>query len=346
MWRMPRMTSVVPTCLALVFAFGAAGCGSDEERPSGAVIAAQRDGQLKQGDRSRLLVPTGELQVFAGEPVTSLDADETRDRTAYDAPAGTAYVPIAWRLRPGRLAPLQRYVAADVGLTVDLATGDDSHRLPPPSSGNGWRSFYAQVDGEGDDARLQVEFDGVTQTLDLRTGTRRSRRATALYRLPDRLTSTTNCQEAATFDMARAAADHDCELTRTALMPYAGGAWAPKGSRWLVVELQTTLTTIAQASRRGDGGAWFTADDVTTTLRAGGSEPDATRGLRNAADVCPRTEDQTCGFAAVARFEVEDQAPRRLAVEQDYRLVRGATWGGYSPKRQRTVRSSGSIDLD
>ncbi|QYJ02845.1 hypothetical protein KUV85_10915 [Nocardioides panacisoli] len=334
------------TCLALVVALGVAGCGEEEAAPPGQVIAAQGDEQLTDGTRATLLVPTGILQVFTGDAVDTLAPDETRERREYDAPAGTAYVPIAWRLRAGRFGKVADYVDTEAVPVVDLLVGEDSYRLPPPNRNGEFRSFYVLAD-EAPDARLRVTFDGVAQSLDLRTGDREPGEARALYRLPKKLApDTSRCSDAAEFDLPRGVAEYDCRLTGPLLLPYAAGAWAPAGSQWLVVDLRTTLTRMAQAAPTGGGGAYWAADEVTTTLRAGGEGPETVRSLRIPAGECPTATTKECGYAAIATFEVADDPPEALEVTHEYHLLRGPTYGGFTPKRQRTVTATATLGLD
>ncbi|NHA01475.1 hypothetical protein G5V59_21215 [Nocardioides sp. W3-2-3] len=93
---------------------------------------------------------------------------------------------------------------------IDLVADKASYRLPAPeATGEGAESFYTLVSGDGEDAALSVDFDGVKQTVVLATGKRTEGKAAPLYRLKPRKDRTASCTTDSKFksvDHALAAA--------------------------------------------------------------------------------------------------------------------------------------------
>ncbi len=327
--RLPRPVTAVLGLLVLAPALAACGGGADVS--VGDIVDARRDDQfVGKGKASMLALPIGRLEISSADPVTKLTADDTAQLEEITAPEGSAFVPITWQYDAGTFGDYDDYVESDATPVVDLVADKASYRIPAPQpSGIGADSFYVLVSGDGKDASLQVEFDGVTQTVALATGKREEGRAAALYDLKPRRERTAACTTDSKFDVdvRDRLSDYACNVTRTARVPYAGGEWAPEGKDWLVVTVRTTLRRYDKVAEDLRSGAVYVATAVTSSFRMGGTKPvqvieDRTR------TACP---DKTRGGCVVVYhlvFEAGKKKPSTLRMDQTYELSLSGVWGG------------------
>ncbi len=333
-------------CLLPVLATGLAACGDDDAgtaRPGDVVTARERD-QFEDGERTKVMLPTGRLDVFVGEPTTTVAENDTRDLRSYDAPAGARFVPLTWQYDTARFDQVADYLETSAVPSVDLVTEGESHRLPPPKASEPTESFYVLVDGGAEDLTLEVEFDGVTQTVDLAAGEVDPGRAEPLYDLGDLRPGSEACGSADWFPTENTTVSFNCGLTGPLLLPYAGGRWAKPGHQWLSVELATVLSSYADSDGRGNGAHWG-ATDVRTVLRLGRQAPVEMLPSDGTDNVCPDTETVECRYAGRAIFEVTDDPPSRLRIKQTYRLEVGPKWGTYDVAGKKKVRAEGWAPL-
>lgn len=336
---------LVAACSVAIIGLGVSACGSEGDGPvAGELIAAAHSEQFKAGAKARVLVPTGALLVWAGAPVQRVGADETRDRTVFEAAPGTSYVPITWRYNTSRFDKISNYLNTDATPTVDLQSGEHSYRLPPPSRHTRVQSFYVVVDGDAEDITLAVGFDGVTQTVDLRTGKRKAHQARGLYDLDELDLKAKPCSTQSWFSGEFVAARFKCDIVGPLLLPYADGRWADAGHRWLAVGLSTSLGVYSTSD--GIDGAHWRGSSVKTKLTLGGKRsPDAVIRADNTDDICPDERDHNCKYSARAIFEVGKEAPDSLRVRQTYDLELAARWGNYVPPENLKARAEGVIRL-
>ncbi|MFD0807118.1 hypothetical protein ACFQ0K_13565 [Nocardioides caeni] len=315
-----------------------AACGGEEEASVGDVISARKDDQFAEGRTGRLTLPTGRLEVTVGEPATSLAANDTRELEPIEAPDGASFVPITWQYDAGTFGDYADYTENDEEPVFDLVADGANYRLPPPNpTGVGSESFYVVVNGAGESPSLNVDFDGVTQTLDLTTGQRDPGLAKPLYKLKSRNDRTQSCASDVTFGKDPVGApSFACTTTRTARIPYAGGAWAEDGHSWLVVSVTTAFRRWDVFAKDGKSGAIYAATGVESTFRLGDIKPTQVIEDRLGSS-CP---DATRGCLMTYHliFDVEgSKVPKRLKVDQDYEFTLLQVWGGGDGKQTITV---------
>lgn len=161
----PRLVpSLGVTALVLLPVLG--GCGEDTGAADAPVVVPQSDTTTVSGSEVEVLVPAGGWTFTVGEPVDELPeaaADEL------DGPAGEGrWVGVSWL--PTATAPLLGPTLQGTSpLDADVRVSDDRGTtglttLGPGGESNGGGAAWVQV---GDDARLEVSYDGLTQTVDL-----------------------------------------------------------------------------------------------------------------------------------------------------------------------------------
>lgn len=320
--------------LVLALTPALAACGEDPGPSAGDVVAARSDDQFVDGRQSRLNLPTGQLVVNLGDATDTVGATDTRQREDLTAAAGSTFLPITWRYDVDTYGDLTDYVAADGNPTFTLVTDGADYRLPPPNpSGVDAESFYVVVAGDGEDPTLEVEFDGVTQTLDLATGDRDEGQAAGLYDLKTRTAKTRSCADDVTYDKEPVRPPgFNCTTTTAARLPYAAGEWAADGRSWVVVSVTTSLLRWDRVAADGQSGAVYLATGVDSTFRLGKLEP---------VRVLDDTDNSTCpdpnrgcvrAFDLVFDVPADSEGSRNLRIDQDYQFDLFQVWGGGSGK--------------
>ncbi|MEZ0579839.1 hypothetical protein [Nocardioides sp. MH1] len=325
-----------------------AACGDDQDQPkAGDIIRARLDNQFKKGHESEVVLPTGKLLIHAGTPVDSASADETRTREKVDAPSGAVLVPISWQYDPWRSNKVDAIFDTDGTPIVDLVSGDDDYRLTPPQSeDDGAESFYVVVEGDGKDPALEITFDGVKQTVDLRTGDRDEGDAAGLYDIVDEKLDKKPCDQGKWFDTKTAAAEFTCSLTGPVLTPYAAGKWAPSGSLWLAVTVATNMRVYQETDLLG-AGARYLAADVKIKPTIDGEAPHRILSTEDDADVCPVTSQADCGWSKQLVFEVPaddaEQGPLDLAAS--YHMSLATAWNGYDAPKIKKIKAEEKLKI-
>lgn len=342
-----RFRGVSGSILLVVFVLLAA-CGEeDASTKAGDIIKARVDDQFKDGEEATVTLPTGQLLIHATDPVDSASDDDTRIRDAVDAPAGAVLVPVSWQYDPWYKGRLDGIVATTDNPTVDLVSGSDHYRLPPPQlDDEGGESFYVVVDGDAEPRSLEIEFDGVTQTVDLTTGRIDEGDAAALYDVDEFELTKRPCDEDQWFDSDHVAAEFSCEVSGPVLTPYAAGRWAPAGSIFLALTLSTEMGVYGETDLLGSG-ARYTARSVDVAAEIDGEEPSYRIKNRDPADQCPVLPTISCRSSAHLIFEVpeEDGEQGPLALDISYQLTLLDSWGNWAEADRRTVNDEGTFKL-
>lgn len=322
-------------------------CGEDEGGVAiGDVVPARQDSQFSEGDRSWLNLPVGRLEVFLGEPTDRLEADDTRQLEAVDAPDGGSFVPLTWQYDAATFGRNAQYLGEEVTPRVDLKVDGASYRLPAPDqTGEGASSFYVLVSGNTDTPSLEIDFDGATQTLDLATGERDEGAASALYDLKPTARKTRSCTEQAVFKPAspRRLPSFRCSITAPVLLPYAGGEWAPEGTSWLAVTVTTSLLRYDQIGADLRSGATYYAAGADTTFRRGGQEPALVLEDRGRTE-CPDA-NAGCTTSHHVIFESKGAKSDRLVTTQKLKLALASTMGGADSPDDQVVTATISSRL-
>ena len=317
--------------LALLPALAA--CGDDESGIKvGDLVDARADDQFVEGGTaSTIALPIGRLEISAGKPTTKLAADDTRQLQAVEAPAGSTFVPITWQYDAGTFGDYTDFLDTEVNPVIDLVADKASYRLPAPEpTGEGAESFYALVSGDGEDASLSVDFDGVKQTVELATGEREEGKAAPLYKLKPRKDRIASCTTDSKFKLSITHSrlpDYACNISRSATIPYAGGQWAEAGKSWRVVTLSTTLRRYDLLSDDLKSGAIYVATSTDSSFTLGKLKP--TKVIEDRAlTACPDEVQGGCTKVYHLIFAVDDKASTTLRMNQTYELTLSSVWGG------------------
>ena len=132
------------------------------------------------------MVPSGRLDIRVGHPVMRLDEEATTEREVRTAPEGGVFLGITWTFGPGDMHAFDKVFGQPLPLKMILTSGGKEYPLAPPRlalTGAESDAYYVAVEGDGEDAVIEVEYAGVTQTLDLVSGKREAGDAKALYKL-------------------------------------------------------------------------------------------------------------------------------------------------------------------
>jgi len=271
-----------PVLLSLVLLGCLAGCGGDPASPGvdgpadgQADVVQARPGQIS-GDPSFVQLPDGRLHFEISAPRDELGADETADGEPRTPEDGRAFVGVLWQFKPGEGVPAWEgpLVTGDSPqIAVSLETGGTSYSLgvarrsdETPSDERSGSDFYLPVTGSGQDVTLSVDLDGVSQSVDARTGDREPGAAAALYEPPKR-SETKDCSSGSW--VRRGQADVKCSWWRADLPYVAGLGWA-SGAPWTVISLGTRLATYDV------GGGTYTPGTLTDSTTLDGARPQAT----------------------------------------------------------------------
>jgi len=345
----PMRAPVTLGSILVVLAALLAACGSEKATlETGDIVRARFDDQFTDGSDADVTIPTGRLLIYAARPTDTAGADETRNREAVEAPAGTVLVPITWQYDTWASDRLDGIMEATETPIIELVSGGEKYRLPPPEREvEGGESFYVVVDGDAEDRSLEIDFGGVTQTVDLTDGSRDEGQAAGLYDLDDtRLKKKTCDQELPWFDTRTVGAEFTCDLVGPVLTPYAAGQWAPDGSLWLALTLQARMRVYAETNLFG-GGARYLATSVKVKPEIDDEGPAFSLSTNNETDICPLTAQATCGWSRHLIFEVpeDDGEQGPLDVKVSYQLVLSNSWNGYDAPRRQKVSAKEELKL-
>lgn len=326
----PRRRSTTVLGL-LLLAPALASCGGGSGVEVGDVVPAREDAQFAgKGVESTVALPIGRLEVTTGAAVTEVAAADTRQLEKLEAPDGSVFVPVTWQYDAATFGALSAYLDTDATPVIDLVADGASYRLPAPeASGEGAESFYVLVSGKGDDPRLEVDFDGVAQQMDLASGEVEPGRAASLYDLAKPKVKRFPCEPDVAYGRTTLRPpEFTCGVTRPVRLPYAGDAWAEDGHSWLVVTVRTTLGRWNEISDDLKSGAVYYAASVESSYRLGSTE--ATQVIQDEANTtCPDpASNASCTAEFHVVFDVEDKAPKALTIEQDYSLLLATVYGG------------------
>ncbi|WP_134742201.1 hypothetical protein [Nocardioides sp. 503] len=273
-------------------------------------------------------LPGSQVTVQVGAPVETLghelmeieyDDPEWDDQQDLAAPDDGSLVPVSWRVQAlGGFAreddpnPIEvRLVAGDQ--RVDLASiviGDSSSAI----RANDPTSVAVGIEGRpgAEDLRVEVEYDGLTQTAAVESGEIDAGVAQALY--DGNLNFTSGCSEVPS-SCAFVAADPDSprrpgRATFTAsnltLYPYDTTlGWADEGTLWAGVRLQLFgASTVVNAA----GDTWFPNRSSAVAVTLDGAEPVRREGLK--------ASSSGDSVGRVVFRVAADAAPRELVLDQ------------------------------
>lgn len=268
-------------------------------------------------------LPGSQVLLVAGAPVDRIghgvlgrtESGSSRDEDLV-APDGGRLVPLSWQIRSTAgfggnedTEPIVvRLVAGDqrteLGSTVLTGTSASLDAFDA-------HDVVVGVAGEVgvEDLTIEVEYDGLVQTVDVASGEVDAGAARALYE-PDRDFAAAcgdDCTLAAAPSSAWRATFAPLTLSWVTLYPYdAALGWAEEGSAW--AGLRLTAYSVDGAEDHAGDHRFVTGADGPLVVRLDGAEPVRTEGLDY--------EDFT-GFRGRVVFEVPaDAEPRELLVAQ------------------------------
>lgn len=245
------------------------------------------------GAETRVRVPTGRLTITVGNPVSEVDSADTKDVESRSASDDNSLVGVvlAWDhgamvpdwqaplLPAGTIDPVVTVVAGDQHVDLDLPSG------PEPAA------YFVGVDGETEPT-IEVEYDGVTQTVDP-SGTLDSAGAAGLYDVATEATpaesrcDTERLEPGVTVDMT-------CVQSTGAMAYVVDAGWAPKAGSWTVVNLRTSYDDLT-----------LTAGGDSTSYTVGSVDDSSTLGDQVATETVIRAE-KTDGFDGTLVFGPAD----------------------------------------
>lgn len=343
-----RLRRTVAGALTLALAAAVlAGCGEDEvDIAPGDLVSARYDDQFEDGRRASVTLPVGRLLVRAEEPVSRIAREDTRELTEVSAPSGMTFVPITWQYDAWASDAVQTYVDTVDSPTIDLVTGGATYPVRSPDrDGTDPESFYVLVEGDAEDRSLRVEFDGVTQTVDLVTGKRDAGRAAGLYDVDTEQLRTRSCSDEDEWFEGGADVEFQCRLRGPVVLPYAAGAWAEPGRQWLAVSLETSLSAFNLIEGPGLY-AVYGATRLRVDVRLDGRKAARTIAPATETDICPNFDTATCDYGQHLVFEVPEDAPLGdLTVTQTYRLKLADRVGDIRAPEKVTAVAAETIPL-
>ena len=240
------------TALVLGVVLLAGGCGDEEGASAAGDLVQGRLGDL-DGTSHTLLLPNGELTVVITDGQDSVGATQAADGQEHEAPDGTHWLGLDWRLDPGAgFDPLQRTLMEDAGqgtglalvtedTSVDLGEAPGSTSTPADTRTSG--TVYVAVDTEADPV-VEVSFDGVTTSLDTGTGEISGDQAAALTDLEAPI-----ADDCPPLRGTRTTAAVACTYVVTQVPYLAGSGWSADG--WTVAQVDTRADTFTR------GGATY-----------------------------------------------------------------------------------------
>ncbi len=340
MARPSRHVSVLTLLAALLLS---AGCGSDPETETakvGEIVYAKAGVDTTGAPKTHLLLPSGRLDVRAGEPVDSLAGDATRERTARNAPGGGVFVPITWTFRTAEMAKLMPVFGRPLPIQMTMISGGERYTLAPPvveRDGEEVDAYYVAVDGAGKQVVLEVTYAGVTQTLDLVSGERSKGQADGLYTMdtrgysikPEPCPSDGWINAAPTVQIT-----FSCTSTEPLVVPFVNGKWAPKDHSFVLIGLNTSLS-IYQIYGAAGAGATYTVSANKDKTELAGKRP---------AQVLEKVEQGGVAGGYFV-FDLKGPLPNDLSFHRTYELQRSALQGDVDAPHQVTLDIDGRLPL-
>ena len=313
---------------------------SDDAEPSpdtqpGDTVAGRAAG-LNVGKPVPVVTPAGRLKVAFMEPVDHLDEDETTDLRERNAPEGGAFLPIVWSFEGDEIFGLITRVFGDrQALELELVVDGEKYPLAPPNPGSEKSAAYVAIESRGDDVRLDVTYNGLTQTLDGQTGQVDKGVAADLYDLPEIKVRSQKCPIKKWLTNPQYFIHYQCTSLTAVPTPYIADTWAEKGHTWLAIQLQTTLSLFATGSLIDESVASYDAVDATDMTTIDGEKPLGTLEINES--------DGT--LSGILVFDIEGKLPETMDVLREYKLVLSGGAGESNAPERRRVKIGGELEL-
>lgn len=326
------LAGLVPLTLAL------SACGQDpvdSSTEAGEVVYGGLRTELGKIAKSSVLTPAGRLDIEVSELVESLPSAQTAERRERSAPAGGAFLPIRWTFDTDALG-LGDLFGDRQPINIELVTDQETHALPPPSDTREGEPdiFFTALAETPKTVSLAVEYDGVTQTVNLVSGEREPGVADGLYELTKFRQVTRNCDTSTWRRPERAQSPVACNIGDPLVSPYIDGEWAEEGRAWLAFTLSTNLVGYRLTGPDGATAAYSVASSTDLT-RLDGEEP---RTVLNLSEI---------GGAAsgVYVFDIDGSIPKDLLVLRRYVLELGSVVGDVDAPDRQQAKIGGKVPL-
>jgi hypothetical protein len=218
------------------------------------------------GTLTTVQLPTGRLQVEVAKPASVVSAADAFDGRKHTAPAGKTYLGVTWQYQSSVGVPTwEGPLVADgqgVAVTMALAVGGHDYRIGTTTSAP--IDSYVLVPDHGD-PQVAVTFDGLTQRIDVATGSRQPSAADLLYGDQPGVLQARSCAQG---DWGAHLGGLTCSYTvgRMPYLPRLG--WRPGG--WTVVGLGTQVASVRESGRD------YPVTGIADASTLGGAAPVAT----------------------------------------------------------------------
>jgi hypothetical protein len=216
------------------------GCSSGADDSGRGVSAGQVEKvsaeEISGGREAQVGLPTGVLTVKVS-PALDTVATDSGDLNPQN---GVTLVGLAWTLQPHPNSEGRDVLLGDQVLeslpkpSFSLVDGEEEIALPAevPSQ---W--YQGLVVGAKEPSVLQVEYDGVTQSVELETGVVEGNQGEQLKDLASASTTLDRRCPAKAFEPKEAALTHECGVRAVHVLPYVAElGWAPDGQTWVMVD--------------------------------------------------------------------------------------------------------------
>ena len=307
---MRRTTVAVLTLLAAAAVTGCSSSDSDAVVPAAGTVSLE-------GDDIAMVLPSGRFTFTVTAPRVELTEDEVDDGEARDAPDGKSYVGVSsdWEGSAGRVfALLNRDTIPKSASVALMADGEkiDLFTIDTQKSRTGG-PVWALVPEDGD-VRLDVTYDGHTQSADLASGEVTAGVAEGFYDLQDHAVACPT-QSAGDADVAWHYSIA-CTVGNVVAVPYVAElGWAEKGRTWLLV--QVTLKPEVFRFTAGTESAEYRVDRESGSLTG-----------KNGETVELSHVEDASGSHATYAVPAAAKGPWELELTRTYDLTRTGTAPG------------------
>jgi hypothetical protein len=326
---------LVGACAAL------AACSDDSSSTVAGEVVAGRPSLEIIGDFGFVLIPTGRIDVVVGEAQTGdVTPDEARDDATHQAPEGGSWIPvhiahdpfghmgISVGLTGGSPQPAQVALVVD-GKTTNLGApyrvvGDEG------TADSGLDNVWVAVDerpDQIDSVRVAVTYDGLTQTVNPKTGAREAGAAEPLY-VKQAQEYQAPCAQGG-IETGGVELELACTIGPAQRTPYLPGAgWAAEDHAWLV------LGAAVSVSRATADATAYDVVSMQPALTVDGSTPLPPDGRFGEVRRDPQRVSGTWAFDVAAEGAVS------VGVEVDLRLRKSDDADPGPGTRRATVRQT------
>lgn len=257
-----RPTLIAAAALATVGSL--TGCSNGPGSEIGDLV--QADAAAVSGLAGDVRLPVGVLHLKATAPLDSVPADAAiGPDDDLDGNDDLVYLGIAWTLGDESTAPTAAGpLLAGANPAADLALVDGDQRFTLGQVREANAVFAAVPDDFPDNGHLEVSFDGVVQQVALDDLAVEPGDASALY---DEAPADAQEQDCAVRRPEPGVVlNHVCGALLLSLPYVPDAGWAPAGTTWAAVRLETRLLNAAVGTRAAAATYTATGGDVTATL--------------------------------------------------------------------------------